>query len=61
MIMENLPKDPFMLMSAVNMKLRDFYPSLDALCDDQGIDRAELEKVLGAVGFEYNKEHNRFW
>lgn len=61
MIMENLPKDPFMLMSAVNMKLRDFYPSLDALCDDQGIDRAELEKVLGAVGFEYNKEQNRFW
>ena len=59
--MENLPKDPFMLMSAVNMKLRDFYPSLDALCDDQGIDRAELEKVLGAVGFEYNKEQNRFW
>jgi len=61
MIMENLPKDPFMLMSAVNMKLRDFYPSLDALCDDQGIDRAELEKVLGAVGFEYDKEQNRFW
>lgn len=61
MIMENLPKDPFMLMSAINMKLRDFYPSLDALCDDQGIDRAELEKVLGAVGFEYNKEQNRFW
>jgi len=59
--MENLPKDPFMLMSAVNMKLRDFYPSLDALCDDQGIDRAELEKVLGAVGFEYDKEQNRFW
>lgn len=59
--MENLPKDPFMLMSAVNMKLRDFYPSLDALCDDQGIDRAELEKVLGAIGFEYNKEQNRFW
>lgn len=61
MIMENLPKDPFMLMSAVNMKLRDFYPSLDALCDDQGIDRAELEKVLDAVGFEYDKEQNRFW
>ena len=61
MIMENLTKDPFMLMSAVNMKLRDFYPSLDALCDDQGIDRAELEKVLGAIGFEYNKEQNRFW
>ena len=29
-----LPKDPVMLLSAVNMKLRDEYASLDALCDD---------------------------
>ena len=27
-----LPKDPMMLFSFINMKLRDFYPSLDALC-----------------------------
>lgn len=55
------PKDPMMLMSVINMKLRDFYPDLDALCDDLGIDREELEKTLSAAGFEYNKEHNRFW
>ncbi|MGN1246780.1 MAG: DUF4250 domain-containing protein, partial [Muribaculaceae bacterium] len=30
--MENLPKDPMMLMSFINMKLRDCYPSLDELC-----------------------------
>ena len=30
--MENLPKDPMMLMSFINMKLRDEYPSLDELC-----------------------------
>ncbi len=59
--MENLPKDPLMLMSVINMKLRDFYPDLDALCDDMGIDRAEIEKALGAAGFEYNSEQNRFW
>ena len=29
-----MPKDPMMLMSFINMKLRDFYPTLDALCDD---------------------------
>ena len=29
-----LPQDPNMLFSFINMKLRDFYPSLDALCDD---------------------------
>ncbi|MBO1680927.1 DUF4250 domain-containing protein, partial [Bittarella massiliensis (ex Durand et al. 2017)] len=32
--MADLPKDPAMLLSIVNMKLRDFYPSLDVLCDD---------------------------
>ena len=47
-----------MLMSVINMKLRDFYPSLDALCDDMELDRAELEATLKASGFEYNKEHN---
>ena len=36
--MENLPKDPMMLMSVINMKLRDFYPSLDELCEDMEID-----------------------
>ena len=30
---EMLPKDPHMLASFLNLKLRDFYPSLDALCD----------------------------
>ena len=29
-----LPKDPMMLFSFINMKLRDYYPSLDALCAD---------------------------
>ncbi|HJB69908.1 MAG TPA: DUF4250 domain-containing protein, partial [Candidatus Flavonifractor avistercoris] len=29
-----LPKDPVILLSVINTKLRDFYPSLDALCDD---------------------------
>lgn len=30
----NIPKDPVMLLSFINMKLRDFYPSLDELCTD---------------------------
>ena len=29
-----LPKDPVMLLSVVNTKLRDYYTSLDALCED---------------------------
>ena len=33
-----LPKDPVILLSVINTKLRDFYPSLDALCDDLQVD-----------------------
>ena len=59
--MENMPKDPIMLMSFINLKLRDFYPSLDALCEDLDIDRKDLEDQLGKAGFEYSKETNKFW
>ncbi|MDE7376296.1 MAG: DUF4250 domain-containing protein [Muribaculaceae bacterium] len=59
--MDNLPKDPAMLMSYVNTKLRDDYPSLDALCDDLHIDRAQLEATLAAAGFEYSADNNKFW
>lgn len=59
--MTDLPKDPMMLLGAVNMKLRDYYPTLDALCEDLGIDKAELVKILAEAGFEYSEEHNKFW
>lgn len=59
--MDNLPTDPFMLMSLINMKLRDNYPSLDALCDDMDVDRKQLEDKLAQAGFEYSAENNRFW
>ena len=39
-----LPSDPIMLLSVVNLKLRDFYPSLDALCDDMDADKDALCK-----------------
>ncbi|MDE7387908.1 MAG: DUF4250 domain-containing protein [Muribaculaceae bacterium] len=55
-----LPEDPVMLMSAVNMKLRDEYPSLDALCDDLDLDRTTLEAKLKAAGFDYLPDANQF-
>ena len=45
-----MPKDPMMLMSFINMKLRDFYPTLDALCDDMDVDRQELENKMAEAG-----------
>ena len=59
--MERLPNDPMMLFSAVNMLLRDDYKSLDELCDDMNVDRADLEARLKAAGFEYSPEYNKFW
>lgn len=56
-----MPKDPIMLMSFINLKLRDFYPSLEALCDDMEIDRKELEDRLKTAGYEYSEENKRFW
>ena len=59
--MENLPKDPMMLMSFINMKLRDEYPSLDELCASLNVDRATLEATLATAGFEYNQQQNKLW
>lgn len=57
----DIPKDPFMLMSVINMKLRDCYESLDALCEDMSINKQELVKTLEAAGFEYNEQAKKFW
>ncbi|WP_294903950.1 DUF4250 domain-containing protein [uncultured Eubacterium sp.] len=55
-----LPNDPIILLSLVNTKLRDCYSSLDALCDDLGESREEIESKLKAVGFEYDEASNSF-
>lgn len=57
----DLPQDPMMLFSVINMKLRDQYASLDELCEDMNVDKEELIKKLAAFGFEYSEENNKFW
>ncbi len=54
------PKDPFMLLSWVNTQLRDYYPSLDELCQAQNLERNPLEASLASVDFHYDPETNRF-
>ena len=55
-----LPQDPFMLLSYVNTKLRDEYPSLEELCASLGIDRSALEEKLHDAGFDYMPQANQF-
>lgn len=55
-----LPKDPMILLSYVNTKLRDEYDDLDALCEGLDTEREALERTLGELGFAYDPERNRF-
>lgn len=55
-----LPNDPIMLLSMVNLKLRDFYPTLDALCDDLDEDKTALCAKFAAAGYEYDPARNQF-
>lgn len=55
-----LPQDPIILLSYVNTKLRDQYPSLDELCGDLDADREELVRRLEGVNYTYSPECNQF-
>ena len=55
-----IPKDPVMLLSYVNTQLRDFYKSLDALCEDKGLDREELVEKMALIDYEYDPSTNQF-
>lgn len=55
-----IPNDPFMLVSYINLKLRDEYSSFEALCDGLDVDGNEITKKLADAGFSYIKEQNQF-
>ena len=55
-----LPEDPDILLSVVNTRLRDFYDTLDDLCDAEDIDRDMLLSKLAASGYHYDETQNRF-
>ena len=55
-----LPSDPDMLASFLNMKLRDHYATLDALCEDMELDKEELVKKLKEADYDYIPARNQF-
>ncbi|MBS5521246.1 MAG: DUF4250 domain-containing protein [Clostridiales bacterium] len=57
---ETIPKDPVLLLSYVNMKLRDFYPELDELCASLDINKAMLIQTLSKIDYTYDPEKNQF-
>lgn len=52
--------DPNILLSMINMKLRDQYSSLDLLCDDLDIEKKNIINILGDIGYNYNETTNQF-
>ena len=56
-----LPNDPFILFSFINMKLRDYYATLDDLCEDLQVSKDMIVNKLKSAGFEYNQTQNKFW
>lgn len=55
-----LPHDPAMLLSYINMKLRDQYDSLEALCEDLDISESEIVEKLKTIDYIYDIEKNQF-
>lgn len=58
--MNKLPNNPYVLLSIINMKLRDFYSSIDDLCDDLDENKEEIDNILNSIGYYYLKENNQF-
>ena len=55
-----LPKDPFILLSFVNTKLRDEFSSLEALCRQYDATPEGLQETLAQAGFIYDRAQNQF-
>ena len=55
-----IPNDPIMLLSFVNLKLRDYYPTLDEMCSDLEIDKNDIISKLSSIDYEYYKDLNKF-
>ena len=58
--MSAIPCDPVILLSFLNTKLRDFYPNLDALCNDLEQDKTALTQKIAAIGYTYDSDKNQF-
>lgn len=55
-----VPRDPVMLLSFMNVKLRDYYGSLEDCCEDLELDKNEIAGKLEAIGYRYDGQRNQF-
>ena len=55
-----LPSDTDMLLSILNMKLRDLDIRFDELCEEEDLDAGEITEKLLSAGYSYDRKHNCF-
>lgn len=55
-----LPKDPVILLSFVNTKLRDFNSSLDDFCKENNLNEDEIKRKLEMIDYHYDEYKNKF-
>lgn len=59
--MDYLPSDPVILVSSINMLLRDYeFDTLESLCAAFDREPEELKAYLHASGFDYDEQQRRF-
>lgn len=56
----SLPKDPVMLLSVVNTKLRDYYSNLEEFAKAEGVTAEELIAKMQTINYVYDMERNQF-
>ena len=56
----DIPKDPVILLSFINTKLRDFYPSLEELCKSLNLEEKQLTEQLASIDYHYDSNTNQF-
>lgn len=55
-----MPKDPVMLLSFINLKLRDYFSSLEVLCEEMDVEQREIVDKLSSIGYRYDQGKNQF-
>ncbi len=53
-------RDPYILLSYINTKLRNSACDLCALCRELDEDRDRIEETLRSIGYAYDETSNRF-
>lgn len=55
-----MPSDPYILLSVINTKLRDNYPSLKTLCEEEDLSEEEIISLLKSIDYTYDEKLNKF-